>query len=140
ANASTAVRLFRERFERERSERLTSIGRLLSGVMHDMRTPLTVISGYVQLMTTTTNAKTRQEHARIILQQFDAISAMQREVLEYARGERTVLVRKVYLAKFFGDIEKQLAPECAEANVDLVVKVHDRGTARFDEGKLTRVI
>ena len=29
-----------------------SIGRLLSGVMHDMRTPLTVISGYVQLMAT----------------------------------------------------------------------------------------
>jgi GAF domain-containing protein len=44
ANASTAVRLFRSRIERERSERLTSIGRLLSGVMHDMRTPLTVIS------------------------------------------------------------------------------------------------
>ncbi len=52
ANASTAVRLFRSRLERERSERLTTIGRLLSGVMHDMRTPLTVISGYVQLMAT----------------------------------------------------------------------------------------
>lgn len=140
ANASTAVRLFRERFERERSERLSSIGRLLSGVMHDMRTPLTVISGYVQLMATTADAKTRQEHARIILQQFDAIGAMQREVLEYARGERTVLIRKVYIARFFGDIEKQLAPECAEANVRLVVKVQDRGTARFDEGKFTRVI
>ena len=48
ANASTAVRLFISRSEREKSERLTAIGRLLSGVMHDMRTPLTVISGYVQ--------------------------------------------------------------------------------------------
>ena len=86
--------------ERERSERLTTIGRLLSGVMHDMRTPLTVISGYVQLMATATDAAQRAEHARLILKQFDLLSAMQREVLEFARGEKSVLVRKVYLQKF----------------------------------------
>jgi GAF domain-containing protein len=50
ANASTAVRLFNASTERERSERLTSIGRLLSQVIHDFKTPMTVISGYVQLM------------------------------------------------------------------------------------------
>jgi signal transduction histidine kinase/putative methionine-R-sulfoxide reductase with GAF domain len=140
ANASTAVRLFRSRVERERSERLTSIGRLLSGVMHDMRTPLTVISGYVQLMTEANNPATRQEHARHILKQFDAISAMQREVLEFARGERSILVRKVYLTKFFEEIQGQLEQELAGTPVELVVDVQDRGTARFDEGKLTRAI
>src|SRR5262249_1749044 len=91
ANASTAVRLFRSRVERERSERLTSIGRLLSGVMHDMRTPLTVISGYVQLMANASDGSMRQEHARLILKQFDVISAMHREVLEFAPAERTIL-------------------------------------------------
>jgi signal transduction histidine kinase len=140
ANASTAVRLFRSRIERERSERLTSIGRLLSGVMHDMRTPLTVISGYVQLMTEANDPATRQEHSRHILKQFDAISAMQREVLEFARGERSILVRKVYLTKFFEDIQAQLEQELAGTQVELVVDVQDRGTARFDEGKLTRAI
>ena len=96
ANASTALRLFRSRLEREQSERLTTIGRLLSGVMHDVRTPLTVISGYVQLMASAPDAATREDHARLILKQFDVISAMQREVLEFARGERSILVRKVY--------------------------------------------
>src|SRR6185436_12724802 len=73
ANASTAVRLFRSRIERERSERLTSIGRLLSGVMHDIQTPLTVISGYVQLMATAGDSATRADHAKLILKQFDVI-------------------------------------------------------------------
>ena len=50
ANASTAIRLQLSREAREREERLTTIGRLLSGVIHDLKTPLTVISGYVQLM------------------------------------------------------------------------------------------
>jgi signal transduction histidine kinase len=140
ANASTAVRLFRSRQERERSERLTTIGRLLSGVMHDMRTPLTVISGYVQLMTTATDPAQRAEHASLILKQFDLISAMQREVLEFARGERSILVRKVYLTKFFDDLEKQLRRELDGSGVELVMEVEDRGTARFDESKITRAL
>ncbi|AKT36649.1 GAF domain-containing protein [Chondromyces crocatus] len=140
ANASTALRLFRSRIERERTERLTSIGRLLSGVMHDMRTPLTVISGYVQLMATAPDQATREDHAKLILKQFDAISAMQREVLEFARGERSILLRKVYLTKFFGDLEKQLASEIEGMGVQLVMELEDRGIARFDEAKLTRVM
>ncbi|EYF06713.1 sensor histidine kinase [Chondromyces apiculatus] len=140
ANASTALRLFRSRIEHERTERLTSIGRLLSGVMHDMRTPLTVISGYVQLMATAPDQATREDHARLILKQFDAISAMQREVLEFARGERSILLRKVYLTKFFGDLEKQLMAEIEGNNVLLRIDLDDRGTARFDEAKMTRVL
>ncbi|AUX37180.1 MULTISPECIES: GAF domain-containing protein [Sorangium] len=140
ANASTALRLFRSRLEREQSERLSTIGRLLSGVMHDVRTPLTVISGYVQLMASAPDAATREEHARLILKQFDVISAMQREVLEFARGERSILVRKVYLTKFFGDIEKQLEHELAGTGVTLSLELEDRGTARFDEAKMTRLL
>jgi signal transduction histidine kinase len=140
ANASTAVRLFRSRIQREKTERLTSIGRLLSGVMHDMRTPLTVISGYVQLMATANDPATRDEYAQLVLKQFDILSAMQREVLEFARGERSVLVRKVYLMKFFGDIEKQLEQELAGTNIKLSIELEDRGTARFDEAKITRIM
>ena len=140
ANASTAVRLLRSRLERERIERLSTIGRLLSGVMHDMRTPLTVISGYVQLMATAADASQRAEHAHLILNQFDLIRAMQREVLDFARGERTILLRKVYLSAFFNDIEKQLRHELADTGVELSVVVHDRSTARFDEAKMTRAI
>ena len=57
ANASTAIRLQLSREAREREERLTTIGRLLSGVIHDLKTPLTVISGYVQLMQTSNDAR-----------------------------------------------------------------------------------
>jgi signal transduction histidine kinase len=74
------------------------------------------------------------------LKQFDLLSAMQREVLEFARGERSILVRKVYLTKFFEDIEKQLRSELDGSNVELNFQLEDRGVARFDESKLTRVL
>jgi signal transduction histidine kinase len=140
ANASTAIRLQLAREAREREERLTTIGRLLSGVIHDLKTPLTVISGYVQLMQQAESKEQRDEFAELILKQFDHISAMQRDVLEFARGEKSVLVRKVYLTKFFGDVKAALEGQLAYHDVELVVDVQDRGTARFDEGKILRVI
>ena len=140
ANASTAIRLQQAREAREREERLTTIGRLLSGVIHDLKTPLTVISGYVQMMTNENAADRRKHFASLTLGQFDLIASMQREVLEFARGERSILVRKVYLQPFFESVKEQLEPMLGRSGVELVMDIADKGTARFDEGKLLRVL
>jgi signal transduction histidine kinase len=65
---------------------------------------------------------------------------MQREVLEFARGERAVFIRKVYLKKFFADLTRQLAHEVDGRAVELEVKVDSKLVARFDEGRLARAI
>jgi signal transduction histidine kinase len=140
ANASTAIRLQMAREQHEREERLTTIGRLLSAVIHDLKTPLTVISGYVQLMQAAESKKKRAEYAENALKQFDHISAMQREVLEFARGERNVLVRKVYLQKFFDEVRANVEPQLKREGIELVIDLQDRGTARFDEGKILRIV
>jgi signal transduction histidine kinase len=140
ANAATAIRLQQSRDAREREERLTTIGRLLSGVIHDLKTPLAVISGYVQLMQVADDRKVRDQHAQLVLTQFGRIMAMQRDVLEFARGEKSVLLRKVYLAQFFEGAQRELTPVLAKNHVDFVLELGDRGTARFDEGKIHRVV
>jgi len=140
ANASTAIRLHWSRESREREERLTTIGRLLSGVLHDLKTPLTVISGYVQLMQLADKKAQRDEYGALIFKQFEHIGAMQRDVLEFARGEKSVLIRKVYLANFFEEVRQSLETSLAKNRVELVVDVQDKGTARFDEGKVLRII
>ena len=140
ANASTAIQLQLAREARERQERLSTIGRLLSGVMHDLKTPLSVIHGYVQMMRASTKRAERSAYADLVLKQFDLIAVMQREVLEFARGEKTVLIRRVYLQKFFADVRQQLEPDLARRGIELVVDLQERGTARFDEGKILRAV
>lgn len=140
ANASTAIRLQLGREVRDHEARLTTIGRLLSGVIHDLKTPLTVIGGYVQLMKGADTAEKRTEYADKVLHQFEHIQTMQREVLEFARGQRTILVRKVYLQKFWADVLEQLEKSFALRGIDLEIDIQDRGTARFDEGKMLRLV
>ncbi len=140
ANASTAILLQLSREGREREERLTTIGRLLSGVIHDLKTPLGVIRGYVQLMQASNDGEQREEYAELVLSQFDLIGAMQREVLEFARGEKNILLRKVYLQKFFDGVRAQLEGDLARRGIELVLDIQERGTARFDEGKILRAV
>jgi signal transduction histidine kinase len=46
----------------------------------------------------------------------------------------------VYLQKFFQDLKAALQPQLARYDVELVLDVQDKGVARFDEGKITRVV
>lgn len=140
ANVSTAVRLYRASEARERSERLTAIGRLLSQVIHDFKTPMTVISGYVQIMQETDDRAQRAEYAEHVLKQFDVLTAMQREVLEFARGDRHIFIRRVYLRKFFQDIRRTLETELQGHQIELVMEIDDRVVARFDEVRMARAI
>lgn len=140
ANASTAVRLFRSRVEDERRERLASIGSVVSGVIHDLRTPLAVISGNAQLMAQAADFPSRAEYLEAALKQFDVIDGMQREVLAFARGERSILPRRVHLQPFFDELARQIHHELEGTHVSLVLKLEDRGVARFDEAKITRAM
>ncbi len=140
ANVSTALRLFQANEERERSARLTSIGRLLSQVIHDFKTPMTLISGYVQLMQNSDDAAVRADFANKALRQFDVLTAMQKEVLQFARGEHTLFVRKVYLHKFFSDMREQLSHEVAGRPIELEMNIDTKVVARFDESRVARAI
>src|SRR5262249_10159572 len=117
-----------------------SIGQMLSSVLHDLKTPMTIVLGYAQLMAQIDESKQRTQYVDQILKQFDLMSSMTREVLQFARGESNVLVRKVYLHKFLEEITAHLEQEFANKNVRLVIQPLYRGVAHFDESKLMRAI
>ncbi len=139
-HVSTAIGLARSRARREREDRLSTIGQFLSGVLHDLKTPMTVMHGYAQLMAQEEDPKTRAQYAELVQRQVELISAMTRETLAFARGDRKLWVRKVYLHKFFEEVREQLRRELEEKNVDVHLHLHDRGIAHFDAHKIQRAV
>jgi K+-sensing histidine kinase KdpD len=128
------------REDQERKGRMVAIGQMLAGVLHDLRTPLTVIAGYAEMMADESAEPLRREMARAILSQLDHVAAMQKETLEFARGEKSVLMRRVYLHVFMNELEEQLLREFEHSKADLKVVTSYAGAARFDENKMKRVI
>ncbi|NOY90862.1 MAG: GAF domain-containing protein [Deltaproteobacteria bacterium] len=139
-HVSTAITDSRLREHQARRERLSSIGQFLSSVLHDLKTPLTVISGYARLLADEQEPEKRGAYSEIVLRQVHLMTAMTRETLAFARGERKLWVRKVYLYKFFEELSEQLERDFEGRGITVDLQLNDRGTARFDEEKLRRAI
>ncbi|MGB5701988.1 MAG: GAF domain-containing protein [Polyangiales bacterium] len=136
---STAIAQAQSRAQQAREERLATLGRFLSSMLHDLKTPLTVISGYTQLLVQEEDEDARRDAASSIRRQVQLLKTMMGETLAFAKGERRILIRRVYLHTFFEDLAEQLKPELADKGIRLELTLNDRGVAHFDEEKMQRV-
>lgn len=135
-----AVSTQRRREEREKRERLAAIGQALSGVLHDLKNPASIISGYVQLMVKADDRSKRERYAESIQKQFDQFNQMTRELLVFARGETNVERREVEVEEFVGNLEQLLEEEMAAKGAELDVEVDCDGTVELDPAKIKRAV
>jgi len=139
AQAAGAIGMARRRSEQSNRDRLASIGRMLAGLLHDLKTPMTIISGYAQLMASSDDSAQREKYVDQIQRQFDLMAGMTREVLAFARGDTDLFVRKVYVNKFTEELTTQLGAAVTGRGIDFEVEACFDGVAHFDEQKLMRV-
>lgn len=122
------------------AQRLATIGQMLSGVVHDFKTPMTIISGYVQLMQGSASVTEREEYAELILKQFDNLSQMTKDLLQFARGDVEVLLRKVYVTTFLEEVKEMFSHLFEGSSVTYEVATKFKGSVRLDTGRMMRVI
>ena len=139
AQAAGAISLARRRSEQSNRDRLASIGRMLAGLLHDLKTPMTIISGYAQLMAAMDDPAQRDKYVEQIQRQFDLMAGMAREVLAFARGDTDLVIRKVYVHRFAEELSTQLGAAVQGRGIDFEVETRYDWVAFFDEQKLMRV-
>jgi signal transduction histidine kinase len=101
---------------------------------------MTAISGYADLMANEDDRATRLSHVERVDRALSHMETMTHEVLAFARGQREVLMQKVYLHKFVEEVRELLLPETSSYQVNLMIEPEYDGAARFDETKLKRVL
>lgn len=103
----------------QHADRLGSVGRLAAGVIHDLGTPLNVISGRAKMITSMPdNAGLVTENAQIIAEQSRRITKMVRRLLDFARGKPAKAVR-IDLARTVEDTLALLEPIARKRNITL---------------------
>jgi len=124
----------------EKEERMRTIGQALSGVIHDFRSPMTVISGYTEMIAAEESLGRRKEMAEAVSGQVQHMNAMVGELLAFARGENAIYKRKVYMNKFVEDLKALFGAETATRRAELAVYCRYDGVAMFDPTKIKRVL
>jgi signal transduction histidine kinase/putative methionine-R-sulfoxide reductase with GAF domain len=134
-----SVVLARALEEEQKAERLSVIGQALSGVIHDLKTPLTIIGGYARAMVREDNVETRKVHREKVKKQISLLKEMTGELLSFARGESELYLRKVFIRAFLDELSELLQEEFADSGVELVVEDTFGGAVKMDENKMKRV-
>ena len=123
---------------RERERRLATLGRLLAGVLHDLKSPITVISGYTELLAAKAGDGEAEEYLGHVDRALDRISTMAEEIIAFSKGERRILLAPVSLAKFMDKFVEQISRYLELNEIELSVQARTSGTIKIDEDKLIR--
>ena len=134
-----AVALTRERQARIDTERMAAIGRMLAGVAHDLRNPMTAISGFAQLMAIENDAALRAQRSERILLQIDEMTAMISDLLAFARGDTALNPSQVDLVLLARETQETLQAQCEPRGIALTFDVQG-GHVWVDVGKTKRIL
>lgn len=140
AHMAPSIAAHLDRQAQEKQQHLTVIGQMMSSLLHDMKTPLAIISGYAEMMVLQADDQKRQAYADTIDKQIEALKAMSAEILLFARGETELILRKILLSNIVKEAVELLLPEATQRQIKLVVDTRFRGQIECDEIKIQRVI
>jgi signal transduction histidine kinase len=121
-------------------DRLTTVGKLASGVAHELGTPLNVVSARAKMIASgETTAEETTEYARIIAEAADRMAKIIRQLLAFARRKATQK-STTDLWRIAKDTSELLRPMAVKANIDFLLEsLPTPATAEVDGDALQQV-
>lgn len=125
-----------------RTERLTTIGRMLSSIVHDFRNPMTSIRGYAAVIEEMDiGPERRKRYAHLVVEETDRMTAMIDELLEFTRGGAAPLNRRlVALPELGARLRRVLEPDLVARGVAFVQELEYEGPVSVDPDRLLRAL
>ncbi len=123
------------------SERLATLGRLSSGIAHELGTPLNVVSGRAKLITDE-NLKREDviECSRIIKEQAERMAKLVRQLLDFAR-RRAPQKSRIDLKNLSAQVLEMLRPAAGKQKVTLgLLKNEDIPMVSIDPYQIQQVL
>lgn len=136
---SRGIDNLRLREEKTKADRLATIGNMMSTMVHDLRTPMNNIFGFVDLMLEEDDRPTRDEYAEIINEQIKILTNMTTDVLDFAKGKTTILPRKHPVDKLVSDFVKFFEGDIKKRGFKLEWAVNVSSMVYVDPEKINRV-
>lgn len=138
ARLSQAIEDLSSREDHERERRLATVGRLLAGVLHDLKSPISVVSGYAELLAEKAGDAEAQDYYAHLDKALGRITTMTEEIIAFSKGERRVLLTNTRLDQFMERFFKEIQPVMEAKRIEIVKRVRISGSAMMDGEKMLR--
>src|SRR5688500_7536645 len=140
--AATTLHNFELLQDRVRSERLTTVGRMISTIVHDFRNPMTSIRGYASMIEEMDiGPARRKECARLVLEETERMSAMIDEILEFTSGGTPRLRRKrISVEDLVARLGRLVERDLGDRRVVFRTELDFRGNVVVDAERMARAL
>jgi signal transduction histidine kinase len=136
--ANVALREAQE--ELLRKERLSTLGKFSSLILHDIRNPISVLRSLAEMiLLRSADAERVQRHARKIIAELERLNQLASELLDYARGDIRLNPVVVQLEEFFARLREAIEERFQARGIRIDLDVRFPGPAILDESRLFRV-
>lgn len=115
---------------------------LLNNLSHEFKTPLGVISGFLEIINDKVYEKDPQYYMDVIEEEVDKLNLMVRETLELSKlemGEYSLKISKVDLKKMLDSSLSKFDYQIKEKNIELINTLDD-AIISCDKGKIAQVL
>ena len=127
----------------QRTERLTAMGELASGVAHEIRNPLNTIGTIIQQLDKdfepAREADEYHELAGLVYGEVKRINDTVQDFLRFSRPE-PIQTHKIRLADFFHQIQKQFQADMEQRQIRFKLLLNWEGSVYWDERQIRQVL
>jgi len=120
-------------------ERMSTLGKLSSTIIHDIKSPLGAIKGYTELLKKGIKDPEMSTYMETMEEAIDYILNMIEEVLEFGRDRSSMKIQKVNLSEFISDLVVFFQKGIKNKEIDISIDVPENMYIEIDPVKMRRV-
>jgi CRP-like cAMP-binding protein/two-component sensor histidine kinase len=121
------------------NERLSTIGRMASSIIHDIKNPMAAMRIYAQMIKAKTQNKEAVEIAEMMMKQVDRFVNMTQEILDFSRGVSDMNIEEVELGTLLPTMLQFIESDLTKKGIAVVKEFDYTGSVRMDAEKMMRV-
>ncbi len=124
-----------------RTERLSTLGKMSSMILHDIRNPISILRGFGEMIQLVADDPEKvRSYAASTVREADRLNQLANELLDYSRGEIRLEVGVVPLATLFNRVVESMHERLSARGVTIDVQNEVDEPVILDEERMLRVL
>lgn len=122
------------------SERLSLVGSMAAGIIHDFKNPISVIMGAVQMIERRSEDPVATKYAGMIRRSVDRMLSMAQELLDYSRGATSMDLHTVTIREILEELDEQALNLLPASGITVERSISYHGSFTVDRSRFIRLL